>query len=150
RATPAHRGRWPARNHGAVTRANGYPHPPNSPFAPRRGHEMFKQGDDGRTRSGPVAGPRQGIEGESKRTGLRGGRDMNEERVAHALGWFSIGLGLAEVLAGKALGKALGMEDRVGLIRGFGAREIATGFGILSQPRPTMWIWGRVAGDAMD
>lgn len=75
---------------------------------------------------------------------------MNEERVAHALGWFSIGLGLTEVAAGRALGRALGMEGQTGLLRGFGLREIATGLGILSRPRPTAWVWGRVAGDAMD
>jgi hypothetical protein len=75
---------------------------------------------------------------------------MNEERVAHALGWFSLGLGLAEVLAGRQLGRSLGMEGRTGLIRAFGLREIATGLGILSQQRPTAWVWGRVAGDALD
>lgn len=75
---------------------------------------------------------------------------MNEERVAHGLGWFSIGLGLTEVLAGRELGKALGMEDRTGLLRAFGVREIATGLAILSQARPTFWVWGRVAGDALD
>jgi hypothetical protein len=75
---------------------------------------------------------------------------MNEERVAHGLGWFSIGLGLTEVLAGRELGRALGMEDRTGLLRGFGLREIATGLGILSRARPTAWVWGRVAGDALD
>ena len=75
---------------------------------------------------------------------------MNEERVAHGLGWFSIGLGLTEVLAGRDLGRAMGMEDRTGLIRGFGLREIATGLGILSRARPTAWVWVRVAGDALD
>ena len=29
-------------------------------------------------------------------------------------------------------------------------REIASGVGILSQRRPTGWLWSRVAGDAMD
>jgi hypothetical protein len=75
---------------------------------------------------------------------------MNEERVAHALGWFSIGLGLTEVVAGRALGRALGMEGRTGLLRAFGLREIAAGVGVLSQPRPTGWMWARVAGDALD
>ena len=75
---------------------------------------------------------------------------MNEERVARALGWFSIGLGLTEFVAGRALGRSLGMEDRTGLIRAFGLREISAGVGILSQPRPTGWMWARVAGDAMD
>ncbi len=75
---------------------------------------------------------------------------MNEERVAHALGWFSIGLGLTEVVAGRALGRSLGMEGQTGLLRAFGLREIAAGVGILSQPRPAGWMWARVAGDALD
>ncbi len=75
---------------------------------------------------------------------------MNEERVAHALGWFSIGLGLTEVVAGRALGRSLGMQGRTGLLRAFGLREIAAGVGILSQARPTGWMWARVAGDALD
>jgi hypothetical protein len=75
---------------------------------------------------------------------------MNEERVAHALGWFSIGLGLTEVVAGRALGRTLGMERQTGLLRAFGLREIAAGVGILARPRPTAWMWARVAGDALD
>lgn len=75
---------------------------------------------------------------------------MNEERIAHALGWFSIGLGLTEVLGGSRLGQALGMEERKGLLRAFGLREVATGIGILSQQRPTAWVWGRVGGDVLD
>lgn len=75
---------------------------------------------------------------------------MNEERVAHGLGWFSIGLGLTEVVAGRSLGRWLGMEERTGLLRAFGLREIATGVAILSQARPTAWVWGRVVGDVMD
>jgi uncharacterized membrane protein len=31
-----------------------------------------------------------------------------------------------------------------------GLREIAAGVGILSQRRPSAWMWGRVAGDALD
>jgi uncharacterized membrane protein len=35
-------------------------------------------------------------------------------------------------------------------LRTMGLREIAAGVGILSQRRPTPWMWGRVAGDALD
>ncbi len=71
--------------------------------------------------------------------------------LAQGLGWFSIGLGLAEFLAPERLARSLGMEERAGLIRAYGVREIATGLGILLQERnPAPWIWGRVAGDAVD
>ncbi len=75
---------------------------------------------------------------------------MNELQVARGLGWFSIGLGLTEIVAGKQLGQALGMEDKTWLLRLFGLREIAAGVGILSRSNPTPWVWARVAGDALD
>ena len=52
---------------------------------------------------------------------------MNEMRVARGLGWFSIGLGLAEIVAGREIGRTLGMEHRDWLIRAYGVREIASG-----------------------
>jgi hypothetical protein len=70
--------------------------------------------------------------------------------LAEGLGWFSLGLGLAELLAPRGIARALGMEERTGLIRAYGAREIAAGIGILTQKDPTPWVWGRVAGDALD
>src|SRR5215211_709615 len=60
------------------------------------------------------------------------------------------GLGLAEVIAPRALARALGMEGTETVIRAYGAREIATGVGILASDDPTPWIWGRVAGDVLD
>lgn len=72
------------------------------------------------------------------------------EGLANFLGWFSIGLGLAEVLVPERLGEALGMEDWTDLIRAYGVREIASGMGILSGDHPTSWVWARVAGDALD
>lgn len=74
---------------------------------------------------------------------------MDEQKVATGLGWFSIGLGLAEVLAIEQLGKVL--ENCTGLIRFYGLREMVSGVGILSQSRPTAgWLWARAAGDALD
>jgi hypothetical protein len=70
--------------------------------------------------------------------------------LANGLGWFSIGLGLYELLAPRHLGRTLGMEDKTGLIQAYGVREIANGVGILARRRPAEWVWGRVAGDALD
>ena len=70
--------------------------------------------------------------------------------LARGLGWFSVGLGLAELLAPRSLGRFLGMEEHTGLIRAYGARELAAGVGILAQIDPTPWIWGRIGGDAVD
>lgn len=70
--------------------------------------------------------------------------------LAQGLGWFSIGLGVAELVAPQHLARLLGMDDRAELIRAYGAREIATGIGILAQDDPTPWMWARVGGDALD
>jgi hypothetical protein len=70
--------------------------------------------------------------------------------VARALGWFSIGLGLAEVLMPRKLTEQLGMEGDETLLQFYGAREIAAGVGILMSGNPAPWVWGRVAGDALD
>jgi hypothetical protein len=75
---------------------------------------------------------------------------MNEMRVARGLGWFSVGLGFTEVVMGRRLGRALGMEDKSWLLRAFGVREIATGVAILAMDQPTAGVWARVAGDALD
>ena len=75
---------------------------------------------------------------------------MNEMKVARGLGWFSIGLGLAEVVAGRSIGRALGIEDRAWLLRAFGVREIAAGVVILAQDNPRAGVWARVFGDALD
>jgi hypothetical protein len=32
----------------------------------------------------------------------------------------------------------------------YGLREIATGIAILNSKQPAVWMWGRVAGDALD
>jgi hypothetical protein len=42
------------------------------------------------------------------------------------------------------------MRGQERLIQAYGLREIATGVGILASKDPTPWIWGRVAGDALD
>lgn len=54
------------------------------------------------------------------------------DRLATGVGWFSLGLGLAEILAPQMITRAVGFEGREGLIRGYGAREIAAGMGILA------------------
>jgi hypothetical protein len=66
------------------------------------------------------------------------------------LGWFSVGLGLAELLAPRGLSRLIGVRDHRPLVRILGLREITSGVGILTRPRPSGWLWSRVAGDAMD
>lgn len=82
-----------------------------------------------------------------------GSQGAEEEQLANGLGWFSIGLGLAEVVAPRTLAKLVGLDDKGRTrktLRFYGLRELAAGIGILSQPRPAGWMWGRVAGDVVD
>lgn len=75
----------------------------------------------------------------------------HDKQLARALGWFSIGLGLAEIAAPRGLAKFIGVsDDHYGLFRFLGLREIASGIGILTQPKPAGWMWARVGGDVMD
>ncbi len=72
-------------------------------------------------------------------------------RLARGLGWFSIGLGLAEVIAPRQLGRLIGIrKEHRFLMRVLGLREITSGIGLLTQRRPAGWVWSRVGGDAMD
>ncbi len=83
-------------------------------------------------------------------SGLSARTRLGKVNVVQALGWFSIGLGLVEVLAPRKLGRAIGVGERPVLLRLLGAREIANGVGLLSQRNVDKWTWARVAGDAMD
>jgi uncharacterized membrane protein len=84
-----------------------------------------------------------------------GMKKLNEEKIARGLGWFSIGLGLAEIVAPRSLAKLIGVRgDHSSLLRTLGMREIASGVGILTERRPSgalaAWLWSRVGGDAID
>jgi len=76
--------------------------------------------------------------------------NIDEQRLARALGWFSVALGLAEVVAPRKLSRAIGMNGNENLLRVLGLREIASGVGLLTQQQRAGWMWSRVAGDAMD
>ena len=75
---------------------------------------------------------------------------MKSSDVARGLAWFGIGLGLAEVLAPRAVARASGLEGHERLLQVFGLREIASGAMILAARDPEAWLWTRVAGDALD
>jgi uncharacterized membrane protein len=75
------------------------------------------------------------------------------ERRAKGLGWFSIGLGLAEIAAPRSVARMIGVnddEETRNTLFAVGLREITSGVGILTKPRPAGWVWSRVGGDLMD
>jgi len=87
--------------------------------------------------------------GDGRRNGTK---RPNEEKIARGLGWFSIGLGVAEILAPRSLAKLIGLRGNPsGILRMLGAREITSGIGILTGRQTNAnWMWSRVGGDAMD
>lgn len=75
----------------------------------------------------------------------------SDQRLARALGWFSIGLGVTEILMPRRLAKAIGAPKRwVVLLPLLGVREVASGLGILSQSTSPAWMRSRIAGDVVD
>jgi len=79
--------------------------------------------------------------------------ERNSESLVSGLGWFSVGLGLAQLAMPDRVAEIAGIEptpDNVRLMRSFGLRELTSGVGILTQPAPDKWLWSRVAGDVLD
>lgn len=73
----------------------------------------------------------------------------SSDRLARNLGWFSIGLGIVELLAAEKLAGALGMRGQENLVRAFGLREITSGIITLSVDKQA-GLNSRIAGDALD
>jgi uncharacterized membrane protein len=80
-------------------------------------------------------------------------RGTGGESLANFLGLFSIGLGMAQILAPAGMSKVCGIDDaeeNAGLMRLLGMRELSNGIAILSKQQPEKALWSRVVGDTMD
>jgi hypothetical protein len=71
------------------------------------------------------------------------------DRLARGLGWFSFGLGLAELIAPRRITRALGMPGMERVVRAYGAREIASGVLSLSVEKQ-VGLRSRLMGDGLD
>jgi len=85
--------------------------------------------------------PRVRHKGQSSRTGA--------DQLARALGWFSIGLGMTELIAPGRIARTLGLDDKQGLIRAYGVRELASAIPTLSVDK-SLGLAARIGGDALD
>ena len=77
----------------------------------------------------------------------------NADSLASGLGWFSVGLGLAQIAMPDRVARIAGIEptpNNIRMMRTFGMRELTSGVGILTQPVPDKWLWSRVVGDVLD
>jgi hypothetical protein len=77
-------------------------------------------------------------------------RNGAADRLARGLGYFSIALGVAEVLMPRTVAKAADVNIARPLLTVYGGREISAGVGLLRASDPAPWLWGRVGGDAVD
>lgn len=75
---------------------------------------------------------------------------MQLTSLARPIGWFSLGLGAAELLAPKRIAAAHGAPRHDGVVRAFGWREIASGLAVLARPRSPVPFVARAAGDVLD
>jgi hypothetical protein len=81
---------------------------------------------------------------------VRGGhRPSGAETLARALGVFSLAVGVIELVAPGRISRWLGLKSHRPLLRGYGARELASGAGLVAMRDPVVFVWSRVAGDAM-
>jgi uncharacterized membrane protein len=79
-------------------------------------------------------------------------REANDT-LARGLGWFSVGLGAAQLAAPGAVARLVGVSPHGRtrtIMRLVGAREVTAGVGTLTRRRPAGWLWARVGGDALD
>jgi hypothetical protein len=79
-------------------------------------------------------------------------RVRDKDELALFLGWFSVGLGAAQVAMPRVMSRLVGAHGDTAprVMRLMGLRELTQGAGILTRPRPTTWVWSRVAGDVLD
>ena len=81
---------------------------------------------------------------------MRAYREPHVDNLARGLGWLSVGVGLAQIIAPRVVCKLVGLPPAPTLMRLMGVRELACGIGIITQRNPAPWVKARVAGDAID
>jgi uncharacterized membrane protein len=73
--------------------------------------------------------------------------------ISLALGAFSIGLGIVQLLLPGRFLRWIGIrprDDREVIVRAIGVRELGAGMPLIAAPEAPVWLWARVIGDAMD
>jgi uncharacterized membrane protein len=81
---------------------------------------------------------------------VRAYREPHVDGLARGLGWLSVGMGLAQIIAPRAVCRLAGLPRAPTFMRLMGVRELACGLGIITQRNPAPWLKARIAGDAID
>jgi hypothetical protein len=81
---------------------------------------------------------------------MSAGRVLHLDDVARGLGWFSVALGLAEMLAPGQVARSIGLGRKRKLFRLYGIRETAAGVGLLLSGQRAPWLLARAGGDMLD
>jgi uncharacterized membrane protein len=69
------------------------------------------------------------------------------------IGWASVALGLAELLAPRSMARLVGIRDHrraQRIVMLMGLRELVSGVGLLAARRRGPWLWLRLGGDVVD
>lgn len=107
-------------------------------------------------RSEPVSRRQRGRERGGESPALEAGPlhiDMiDPHKIARALGWIGVGIGIAEILFPRTLARLIGAPDaNAAMLRAFGVREIASAALVFNPGRMrATGLWARVAGDVID
>jgi hypothetical protein len=85
---------------------------------------------------------------------LNSARDVHRERgtdlAARGIGLLSIVLGGIDIAGARSIAAMLGIRGQERLVQLCGVREVLQGAAILTARDPTVWVWSRVAADALD
>ena len=118
------------------------------------GNGRGSQGSEPGLRADALGGPATWIDASPGMARSAEYISMTDRRIARGLGWFSLGLGIPQVLMPGRVNKLAGLDNtlfRRQVMRMMGLREISAGVGIFSsQPKPAEWLWARTAGDVLD
>lgn len=71
------------------------------------------------------------------------------DRLTRYLGWFSLALGVVELAAPGAITRLVGLQGKEGIVRAYGARELAAAVPTLSMDKK-VGLASRIAGDVVD
>src|SRR5438045_9703420 len=79
-------------------------------------------------------------------TAVRGRSQSTHDRLAKNLGYLSLALGAAELIAPRALCRATGLSGMEPLVRAYGAREVGTGVAVMASHDSAPCVWGGGSG----